>query len=155
MKPAPLQRNLFLTVGGLWQTFVAKSAFSAALTADIYENVLDRFYAASHGWSAIILTHASWLFWTLALISMVWTFGMMALRRADIGEFFAEFVRFTVFTGLFWWLLLNGPRFGETMIASLRQIGGEATRLGPNLSPSTVVDIGFDVFFLTLDRFTV
>jgi type IV secretion system protein VirB6/type IV secretion system protein TrbL len=102
-----------------------------------------------------ILTHASRLFWTLALISMVWTFGMMALRRADIGEFFAEFVRFTIFTGLFWWFLLNGPRFGETIIASLRQIGGEATRLGPNLTPSSIVDIGFDVFFTTLDMFSV
>jgi type IV secretion system protein VirB6/type IV secretion system protein TrbL len=135
--------------------FVADSAFAQATNSDIYENVLDRFHTASQGWAAIILTHATWLFWTLALISMVWTFGMMALRRADIGEFFAEFVRFTIFTGLFWWLLLNGPRFGESMIASLRQIGGEATRLGPNLTPSTVVDIGFDVFFFTLDKFTV
>lgn len=125
------------------------------MTSDIYENVLDRFKTASQGWAAVILTHASRLFWTLALISMVWTFGMMALRRADLGEFFAEFVRFTIFTGLFWWFLLNGPRFGETIIASLRQIGGEATRLGPNLTPSSVVDIGFAVFFLTLDMFTV
>ena len=31
----------------------------------------------------------------------------MALRKADIGEFFAEFVRFTIFTGFFWWLLIN------------------------------------------------
>src|SRR5206468_1264122 len=119
------------------------------------ENVLDRYYTASHEWSAIILTHASWLFWTLALISMVWTFGMMALRKADIGEFFAEFERFTIFTGLFWWFLLNGPRFGKTVIASLRQIGGEVTLLGPNLTPSSLVDIGFEVFFHSLDRFTV
>lgn len=80
---------------------------------------------------------------------------MMALRRADIGEFFAEFARFIIFTGFFWWFLLNGPRFGETIIASLRQIGGEATHLGPNLTPSTVVDIGFDVFFATLDMFSI
>src|SRR5690554_3583622 len=45
--------------------------------------------------------HASWLFWTLVVISMVWTFGMMALRKADIGEFFAEFTRFTITTGFF------------------------------------------------------
>ncbi len=155
MNPAPLRRKLLLTIAGVGPIFVAESVYAAALTSDIYENVLDRFYTASRGWGAIILTHASWLFWTLALISMVWTFGMMALRRADIGEFFAEFARFTIFTGLFWWFLLNGPRFGETIITSLRQIGGEATRLGPNLTPSSVVDIGFDVFFLSLDMFTV
>lgn len=156
MELTPYHRKLLLTIlGALCLAFVANSAFAEAMTSDIYENVLDRFKAASQGWAAVILTHASRLFWTLALISMVWTFGMMALRKADLGEFFAEFVRFTIFTGLFWWFLLNGPRFGETIIASLRQIGGEATRLGPNLTPSSVVDIGFAVFFLTLDMFTV
>ena len=60
-------------------------------------------------WASIIESVATRLFWTLALISMVWTFGMMALRKADIGEFFAELIRFTVFTGFFWWLLINGP----------------------------------------------
>jgi type IV secretion system protein TrbL len=50
---------------------------------------------------------------------MVWTFGMMALRKADIGEFFAEFVRFTIFTGFFWWLLTNGPNFASSIYASL------------------------------------
>jgi type IV secretion system protein TrbL len=156
MEQPLIERKSLLTIMAvLFLVFVADSAFAQATNSAIYENVLDRFHTASQGWAAIILTHATWLFWTLALISMVWTFGMMALRRADLGEFFAEFVRFIIFTGLFWWLLLNGPRFGETMIASLRQIGGEATRLGPNLTPSTVVDIGFDVFFLTLDRFTV
>jgi len=156
MELTPYHRKLLLTIlGALCLAFVANSAFAEAMTSDIYENVLDRFKTASQGWAAVILTHASRLFWTLALISMVWTFGMMALRRADLGEFFAEFVRFTIFTGLFWWFLMNGPRFGETIIASLRQIGGEATRLGPNLTPSSVVDIGFAVFFLTLDMFTV
>jgi len=156
MELTPYQRKLLLTItAALYLFFVTDNAFAEAITSDIYENVLDRFKGASNGWAAIILTHASRLFWTLALISMVWTFGMMALRRADIGEFFAEFVRFTIFTGLFWWFLLNGPRFGETIIMSLRQIGGEATRLGPNLTPSSVVDIGFAVFFLTLDMFTV
>jgi type IV secretion system protein VirB6/type IV secretion system protein TrbL len=156
MEQALLERKSLLTmIAVLCLVFVADSAFAQATNSAIYENVLDRFHTASHGWAAIILSHATWLFWTLALISMVWTFGMMALRRADIGEFFAEFVRFTIFTGLFWWLLLNGPHFGDTIITSLRRIGGEATRLGPNLTPSTVVDIGFDVFFLTLDRFTV
>ncbi len=135
--------------------FIADSAFAQATNSAIYENVLDRYQTASRGWAAIILVHATRLFWTLALISMVWTFGMMALRRADIGEFFAEFVRFIIFTGLFWWLLLNGPYFGGTIISSLRQIGGEATRLGPNLSPSSVVDIGFDIFFVTLDMFSL
>jgi len=156
MEQPLLERKSLLTIAAvLFLLFTADSALAQATNSAIYENVLDRYQTASRGWAAIVLEHATWLFWTLALISMVWTFGMMAIRRADIGEFFAEFVRFTIFTGLFWWLLLNGPHFGATIIASLRQIGGEATRLGPNLSPSSVVDIGFNVFFSTLDMFSL
>jgi P-type conjugative transfer protein TrbL len=156
MKPTLLKhKSLFSAITVLLVALVAESAFAQAKNSNIYENVLDRYHTATHEWAAIILSHATWLFWTLALISMVWTFGMMALRKADIGEFFAEFIRFIIFTGLFWWLLLNGPRFGETIIASLRQIGGEATRLGPNLRPSAVVDIGFDIFFNALEHSTI
>lgn len=156
MEQARTKWKLLLAItAALCLIFMADSAFAQATNSAIYENVLDRYQIASREWASIILVHATRLFWTLALISMVWTFGMMALRRADIGEFFAEFVRFIIFTGLFWWLLLNGPNFGATIIASLRQIGGEATRLGPNLSPSSVVDIGFDIFFVTLDLFSL
>lgn len=156
MKPTlPKHKSLLSAITVLLVASVADSAFAQAKNSNIYENVLDRYHTATHEWAAIILSHATWLFWTLALISMVWTFSMMALRKADIGEFFAEFIRFIIFTGLFWWLLLNGPRFGETIIASLRQIGGEATRLGPNLRPSAVVDIGFDIFFNALEHSTI
>ena len=149
------RKLLLIVIAALLLFFLANSAFAQTTNSAIFENVLDRYQTASRGWATIILIYATRLFWSLALISMVWTFGMMALRRADIGEFFAEFARFIIFTGLFWWFLLNAPRFGETIIVSLRQIGGEATRLGPNLTPSSVVDIGFDVFFTTLDIFNV
>lgn len=153
-----MQRSLFnLTwrlprVAILFPLAMPDSVFAQAANANIYETVLDRYQAVASSWATVITNHATWLFWTLALISMVWTFGMMALRKADIQEFFAEFVRFTIFTGFFWWLLLNGPSFANSIIQSLRQIGGEATGLGSNLTPSTVADIGFDVFFKTLDN---
>jgi type IV secretion system protein TrbL len=86
---------------------------------------------------------------------MVWTFGMMALRKADIGEFFAEFVRFTIFTGFFWWLLTNGPNFASSIYASLRQIAGNATGLGQALSPSGIVDMGFAIFYKVMDQSSV
>jgi type IV secretion system protein VirB6/type IV secretion system protein TrbL len=86
---------------------------------------------------------------------MVWTFGMMALRKADIGEFFAELVRFTIFTGFFWWLLTNGPNFASTIYASLRQLAGNATGLGQALSPSGIVDMGFAIFYKVMDQSSV
>ena len=119
---------------------------------DILDNVLDRYYTAARTWGTIITNAASRLFWSLVTISMVWTFGMMALRRADIGEFFAEFIRFTVFTGFFWWLLINGPVMADSIIQSMKQLGGAATGLESGMSPSSIIDVGFEIYDRVLDQ---
>jgi len=119
------------------------------------ETVLNRYKLAANTWSAVITVRATWLFWVLAMISMVWTFGMMVLRKGDIAEFFAEFLRFTIFTGFFWWLLINGPNFAIDIINSMRTIAGNASGLGPGLTPSGIVDMGFDIFFTMLNQSSV
>ncbi|CAI10548.1 TrbL protein of DNA transfer system (plasmid) [Aromatoleum aromaticum EbN1] len=136
----------------LWLALFALDAHAAIDNADVLDSVLTRYQTAASGWAATIINSASWLFWLLVVISMVWTFGMMALRKADIGEFFAEFVRFTIFTGFFWWLLTNGPNFAKSIMDSLRQIGGNATGLGIGLSPSGIVDVGFEIFDKVIDQ---
>ncbi len=111
----------------------------------VLNQVADRFLNESSLWAAKITDHASWLFWTLVAISMVWTFAMLALRKADIQEFFAELFRFIIFTGFFWWLLVNGPVFAISIIDSLRTIAAEASGLARGLNPSTPIDIAFDI----------
>lgn len=133
----------------------ALDAQAAIDSAGVFDSALDRYSTAASSWAGVITAAASWLFWTLVAISMVWTFGMMAMRKADIGEFFAELVRFTIFTGFFWWLLTNGPKFASSIYASLRQVAGNATGLGNALSPSGIVDIGFAIFDKVLDQSTV
>lgn len=134
---------------------VSMEAHAAINNADVLDNVLARYSAAASAWATTITGRATWLFWTLVLISMVWTFGMMALRKADLGEFFAEFVRFTMFTGFFWWLLMNGSTFATDIMNGLRSIAATATGTGSELTPSGIVDIGFDIFFKVLDKSTV
>ena len=139
----------------LWLALFCVSAHAAIDNAGVLDNVLARYQAAASTWQAVIKARATWLFWVLATISMVWTFGMMALRKADIAEFFAEFIRFTVFTGFFWWLLTNGPTFATDIMNGLRTIAGNATGTGSTLTPSGIVDIGFDIFFKVLDQSSV
>lgn len=153
-RPADIRTHRAMLIF-VWLWFFALPAFAVVGNADILDNVLARYSAAASAWGTIVTARASWLFWTLVLISMVWTFGMMAMRKADLGEFYAEFVRFTIFTGFFWWLLVNGPTFAVSIINSLRQIGAESTGLGSGLAPSGVVDIGFDIFFKVLDQSSV
>lgn len=135
----------------------SSTAAHATLTNDgILDTINNNFHQAASYWQSAIITASSWLFWTLVLISMVWTFGMMALRKADIQEFFAEFVRFTIFTGFFWWLLSIGPLFAKDIIMGLSQLGGQAIQATPGgtalggayagaVSPSAIVDVGFSV----------
>lgn len=121
-----------------------QTAFAEIESSGVLNQVGERFLTESAQWGVIITAHASWLFWTLVAISMVWTFGFMALRKADIAEFFAEFLKFIIFVGFFWWLLLNGPEFAMSIINSLRKIGAEASGL-TELNPSTPIDIAFDI----------
>lgn len=112
----------------------------------VMDDILLRYKGVASSWETTISKYASWLFWTLALISMVWTFGLLAMRQADIGEFFAEFLKFTIFTGFYWWLLANGPRMANAIMDSMRQIGGAAAGTGGGMSPSGIVDVGFELF---------
>lgn len=121
-----------------------QTAFAEIESSGVLNQVGERFLTESTQWGVIITGHASWLFWTLVAISMVWTFGFMALRKADIAEFFAEFIKFIIFVGFFWWLLLNGPEFAMSIINSLRKIGAEASGL-TELNPSTPINIAFDI----------
>ncbi|WP_275099868.1 P-type conjugative transfer protein TrbL [Sedimenticola hydrogenitrophicus] len=138
-------------VKGILPLFIVLLIFAidanAAITnLNLMDEIVLKFKDNASNWANTIENAATRLFWTLVLISMVWTFGMMLLRKADIGEFFAEFFRFTVFTGFFWWLLDNGPAFAMSIIDSLMRLGGSAasmTGLASSFSPSSIVDIGF------------
>ena len=130
--------------------FVAE-AHAAIDSNGVLDNVLNQYWQAASQWSSILTSAARRLFWSLVVISMVWTFGMMLLRKADIGEFFAEFVRFTIFTGFFWWLLTNGPVFANSIIQSLTQLGSTASGLGNSFLPSSIVDVGFGIFGKVID----
>ena len=141
MRRALLPKLIF--VGLL--VLVASPVFAAIDGDGLLNDVTQRFLTQSATWGATITQYATWLFWVLATISMVWTFGMLALRKADIGDFFSEFIRFTVTTGFFWWLLSNGPTMAMAIVNSLRQVGAAAGGLPNTLTPSTPISIGFDI----------
>ena len=131
---------------------MASSGAQAAIdNSDVSEQIMRAFRDNAGTWASVITDRASWLFWCLVAISMIFTFGFMALRQADIGEFFAEFIRFTVYVGFYYWLLLNGPDMAGDIILSLQQVGGTASGLGPEFRPGNVMDIGFEIFFRIID----
>lgn len=134
------------------------TAFAAVESQGVLNDILQRFQNEANTWGAYIKERATWLFWILVTISMVITFGFMALRKADIAEFFAEFVKFILFVGFFWWLLLSSGGAGGGMpmdiVVSMMMIGGNAGGFSGNLpQPSSIVDIGFVTFGRALASF--
>lgn len=123
--------------------------------ANLFDGILNRFQQNSSTWERKITEYASWLFWSLALLSMIWTYSLMALKRAEIQEFFAETVRFFIVTGFFYWLLINGPAMAKAIIASLRQIAANASGLNHGVSPSGMVDVGFDIASKVVDNSSI
>jgi len=126
-------------------TSVPKAA--AALDDNtVIDRLTDRYQSVANQWGSVITGHATTIFWILVVISLVWTFGMLALRRADIGEFIAEAVRFIMFTGFYFWILTNGTTFAKQIIDSLFQIGQQSTAADHQFMPSERVAVGFKIY---------
>lgn len=126
---------------------VALALYSTSASAQLtnqgmLDQVVTEFATRATSWQTVVMNAAMFLFWTLGTISLVFTFGFMALRKADIGEFFAEFIRFILFFGFFLWLLRNGPTFANSIIQSLARLGEQASGVA-SVTPSGIVDIGF------------
>jgi type IV secretion system protein TrbL len=101
---------------------------------------------AGHAWVSALQGGATTLFWILATISLSWTCISMGIKRAEMGEFFAELCRFIMFTGFFFWLLTNGPDFAGRIIHSLWQLGGEASGSGNSIYPAQLLTSGCRCF---------
>ncbi len=125
-------------------------AHAAVSNTDMLNGIVEKMQTATQSMADKLAGFATTLFWSLAVINMVITFGFMVMRKADIGEYFAELVRFIITLGFFWWLLSNavsGMNIGGTIIDSMRNMAVQATGLGRELSPSGIVDVGFNVLF--------
>ncbi|WP_186468551.1 P-type conjugative transfer protein TrbL, partial [Xanthomonas vasicola] len=127
---------------GVTLAFYSTAASAQLTNQGMLDQVVTEFATRATSWQTVVMNAAMFLFWTLGTISLVFTFGFMALRKADIGEFFAEFIRFILFFGFFLWLLRNGPAFANSIIQSLARIGEQASGVA-SVTPSGIVDIGF------------
>ncbi|HCG5518640.1 TPA: P-type conjugative transfer protein TrbL [Vibrio parahaemolyticus] len=128
-----------------WLAIISTPVNATIETNGVLDEVAVHFLTVSSSWAGVITNHASWLFWLLGTISLVWTGGNLLLKQADIREFFAEFTRFIITFGFFLWLLRNGPKFAASIIDSLRIIGAQAAGLPRELTPSEPISIAFDI----------
>lgn len=108
-------------------------------------NVMQKYQEATNSWAGVMQSAASRLYISLAGISLVWTMGQLPFHRSSFAEFFGELIRYVVFTGFFYWLLINAPQLSDSIIDSLMKLGSEASGQG-GVYPSDVVDVGFKLY---------
>ncbi|KVD97548.1 conjugal transfer protein TrbL [Burkholderia ubonensis] len=140
---------------GLMMLLHVATAFAAPMDVNVVDSVMGKYQSAASSWGGVMVSYGSWLFWGLALVSMVWTYGMMAMRRSDIQEFFAESIRFFGTLGFFWWILYNGPAIGDAIVKSMWMIGAKAIGQATDFTPGGIVQIGYDIFAKALDQSSV
>lgn len=140
------------------EVFAELAYIDPSTNQSVLDQVVAKFQGKVKSWQKIIQGAAERLFWTLVLISMVWTFGMMLLRKADIADFFAEFTRFIIFTGFYFWLLTNavsGHNIAGTIIVSMQQLGGTAAGLPGGANHSSIVDTGVLIWTQATNNLTL
>lgn len=115
------------------------------LSVQVVDMLLGKFKNVGQSWVSTLQNASTFLFWTLAGISLVFTGMYMAIKRAELGEIMAEIVRYIMFTGFFFWLLQNGPKFAQNIIDSFRTLGGQAAGGGQELYPGDLISIGIQV----------
>lgn len=150
-----MNKSNMAKVGVIALVLLMAGTAAAHAQSGVFDLVLGAYKPHITVWETVIKKHATTLYWSLVLLSMVWTFGTMALKQSDTSEFIAEFLRFTLTTGFFFWLLRDGPTMGNSIVESLRQIGQEASGQAAGLSPQSLLDLGFDLLSKVLDKSSV
>ena len=146
----PRRTEVVVSVVIILLVFVA--AAHAANSSAIVDTILGKYQNAGQAWVGALKNAATRMFWVLATISLSWTCISMAIKQAEMGEFFAELCRFIMFTGLFFWLLTNGAEFANDIINSLRAVGGDAAGTGKAIYPGDLITLSMQVFQNTLQH---
>lgn len=115
-----------------------------AQNANVIDQVVQRYQAATAGWSGSLLQMAQNTFFILATIQVAWAFLRLAVRNASYSEFVAEFVSQIMYVGIFLWGLTTTTTWGPAIINTFRQAGGMASGTTV-LTPGDIFAVGIQV----------
>jgi type IV secretion system protein TrbL len=125
-------------VFGLLAASPAAAAGMNTMMADVQSQFQGKLATVGNAMSAA----AKGIFWSLATISFVWSMAQLALKAADIGEILTELIRFTVVTGIFWFILQNGAGMGMAIAQSFDQLAAAAGAGGVSTPDGVLASAG-------------
>lgn len=74
-------------------------------TAKTFKTIADHVKVSCVSFGRAMQDGVRWLFSTLAIITLVWNFGQIALKGGDLSGIFHALVRTILTVGFFWWLI--------------------------------------------------
>ncbi len=131
--------------------YVPSSGGSLA-NMQVLTNTIQAFMRVTSTWKEVFFKAATDLFWILAPIGLVWRGGQILLRGEGITEALAEFVRFSIFLGFYWWLLQNGVAMATAILNSLTSLAHKASDTD-GIDPSNILNLGFTAFNKVIDLY--
>jgi type IV secretion system protein TrbL len=141
---APTLRVPLYIVAGLTAglVFCTASPASAAGIGTMMSDVQSQFQGQLATVGNAMSVAAKGIFWSLATISFVWSMAQLALKAADLGEILTELIRFTVVTGIFWFILQNGAPIGMAIAQSFDQLAAAAGAGGVSTPDGVLASAG-------------
>ena len=113
----------------------------------VLDKTMNDFRNITYSWQDTFQNAAKTLFWLLVPVAMVWRFRQIAMQNGGATEALAEFVKFTIFVGFYWWLVKYGCTIVEAILNSMETLGGKIDGSSKNaLDPSYVMNIGISTF---------
>jgi P-type conjugative transfer protein TrbL len=144
--------SLFTLADGICGEEVLAADTQTNFHTNILNEITNNFRTTAATWADKLKGYALTLFWMLASISLTWTAIELALKHAEFGEIVGELAKYIIFTGLFAFLLEQGPHIANLIFETFAKLGGIGAGLGtgssglPTMSPSEIVDVGLGFY---------
>ncbi|EAI0963749.1 P-type conjugative transfer protein TrbL [Campylobacter coli] len=117
--------------------FLIFLAPNLAFGAESAEGVLSIIRNGLLSWTPLIKTACLWVFWTLVIIDLVWTFGLKALSGFEFGDFIATLIKKVMYIGIFL-LLFNIDQWLQIIFNSFSQLATSVNN-GTAVSPNNII----------------
>ncbi|EAH5194890.1 P-type conjugative transfer protein TrbL (plasmid) [Campylobacter jejuni] len=124
-----------------------------AFGAETAEGVLNILRNGLLSWTPLIKTACLWVFFTLVVIDLVWTFGLKALSGFEFGEFLATLIKKIIYIGIFIFLF-NVDYWLQIIFNSFSQLATNVNN-GLDIYPSNIIQNAFKIVMIILKSMSV
>ncbi|EEU7950352.1 P-type conjugative transfer protein TrbL [Campylobacter coli] len=109
-----------------------------AFGAENADGILDLLQNGLESWIPLIKTACLWVFWTLVVIDLVWTFGLKALSGFEFGDFIATLIKKIMYIGIFLFLF-NIDQWLQIIFNSFSQLATSVNN-GISITPQNIIE---------------